>query len=264
MKKMFFLSALLFAPLLFAAEQKVEKSEVKTSNEPTIRVVIADSVPSVILESNGPYSVINKETGELLSLGSLGKRYAVYMLKEGLRWGEEFVDIYSIQVTPKGDDPMLYVDGMQYKGAVTLYGREDGTLLVVNEVPLEDYVKSTLSAQINNVLSKEALAAMAISARTVAYKSVLENKNNLYDVTARETAYFGHGVTKKKSNVESAVEATCHIVMSGDGKVPTRIPLNVEEASSLASQGLNAKEILKKVGGKELLNTTSGKVDTTR
>src|SRR6185503_3499411 len=63
---------------------------------PKVRILLAEDVISALIESKGAYKVVNRADGSILSSGSMSKRYGLHALQKGLRWGEEYPDIYQI------------------------------------------------------------------------------------------------------------------------------------------------------------------------
>lgn len=239
-----------FSPLS-AADSETKKVEhpLKKIEEANINVLLAKNVNGALLEVKGPYRVVRKDKKEVLSSGTVGKRFVVHTIKEGLRWGEEYPSIYQIRIEPLSEATLMYVDGMQYKGVISVYHMKEGGVTVVNEVTLEDYLKSTLATQYQSSLPKEALSALVIAARTIAYERLLKSTNSKlpWDVASKESNYFGLGVTLKKNGVDEAVNLTRHIVVTGPkGNAPLEnVSLSREEAVALAEKGLDAKQIFR-------------------
>jgi stage II sporulation protein D len=228
--------------------KKVEQP-LKKIEEANIKVLLAKNVNGALLEVKGPYRVVRKDKIEVLSSGVLGKRFVVHAIKEGIRWGEEYPSIYQIRIEPAAESTIMYVDGMQYKGTISVYHTKEGGVTVVNEVTLEDYLKSTLATQYQSTLAKEALSALVIAARTLAYERIEKNANSKmpWDISAKEANYFGHGVTLKKNGVDEAIDVTKHIVITGaKGNAPLEnFSLTKEEAIAYAEKGLDAKQIIR-------------------
>ncbi len=235
---------------------EAKKVQPPKPQEPTIRVLIAKNVNAALLEVKGPYCVLKEDTKDPLSSGSVGKRFVVQPIDAGLRWGEEYPDVYQISVLPRSSHTMMYVNGMQYKGSLSVYSTPRGEISIVNDVAIEDYLKSTLTAE-GDALSKEAMASLVIAKRTAAYVLALQNKGTerLYDVAAADTSYYGHGITKQKDGVEELVDNTKHIVLLSGVAPVMNVALTKENAEELASKGYDAKKILKTICPEASLGT---------
>ena len=163
---------------------------------PKIRILLEKDAPSAFLEARGGYRVVRKENGSILSSGSVGKRFVVHAIQDGLRWGEEYPDIYQIALIPLSRDTTFLVNGIQYKGTISIYHVRNNNVTVVNEVAIEDYLKSTLALQYEDSLSSEAMAALVITARTVAYSKSLQGKWSLV-----------HGMSRQRKPVTGVLES---------------------------------------------------------
>lgn len=215
---------------------------------PKIKVLLEENANSAFLEVRGSYRVVRKDSGSLLSYGNSGKRFMVHALQYGLRWGEEYPDVYQISVVPTHRDTLVSVNGIQYKGAVSIYHVHNNKITIVNEVPIEDYLRSTLALQYDAPLHREALSALVIAARTKAYSQAIHGKSTSrpWEITAHEVGYYGHGVTQQKNGVEEAVDWTRFMVMESPkyGGVSQNISLGPLKAQELAQMGLDATKIL--------------------
>lgn len=216
---------------------------------PKIKVMLAKDVASLLVEAKGSYCVVRKDTGSILSHGSTGKRFVMHALQDGLRWGEEYPDVYQVLLRPQSPETVFYVNGIQYKGSLAVYHVRDNRITLVNEVAIEDYIKSILAVRLENNMSKEAMEALAIAARTEAYARVVGGKGSLrpWDVIAEDVGYYGFGVTCQRNGTDEAVELTRYMVMEstkqeGPYQNPQLIPTKADE---LAKLGYDAQKILK-------------------
>lgn len=237
-----FCGIVLMGSVISAHPIKQEVSDVPEG--PKIKVLLAKNVPSVLLEAKGSYKVIDKESGSSLGFGLAGKRFVCHSIEEGLRWGEEFPDVYQFSVVPAGPETTIYVDGIQYAGAISVYQSKKDLISVVNEVTIEDFLKSTLSLHYDAPLPKEALAALVIAERTNAYAQVSHAKP--WDITAWQAKYYGLGVAERKNGVEEAVDATRFMVIqsSKSGKLMAGLKIAPGAAEELAERGYDARKIL--------------------
>jgi hypothetical protein len=236
-------------PLSAVQTHRPAKQVQNTPTGPIIRVLLEKDVASAFLEAKGPFRVVRRDGGSGLSSGGEGKRFVVHALQDGLRWGEEYPDVYQISVIPLEKETSFLVNGIQYKGAISIYHVRDNRITIVNEVPIEEYLKSTLAVQYEEPLSREAMAALAITARTEAYSKVIQNGRSArpWDIAAHEVCYCGFGVTQRHNGVEDAVDWTRYMVLeSTKQKGPAEnLRLVPDRADELAKQGCDAQKILK-------------------
>ncbi len=190
------------------------------AKEAGIKVLLVPQTEAVILDVKGRYNIYNPLSGERIGSRFLGKSNVIQAQKSGLKWGEEFPGVFQVALVPDDGFTTMLINGVEYKGAMYVYQIDDNTLSVVNDVPIEDFVKSILALEFENALSPEAMAAVAITARTDAYYHVKKTKNTFWHTTLRDVNYQGYGVTMRDNGVDAAVDATKHLVLNHlvDGK----------------------------------------------
>lgn len=235
-------AAITMTPPLFAAKffRPVTHKITTVNQGPKIRVLLAKDITSALIESKGAYKVVNKADGSILSSGSIGKRYGLHAIQKGLRWGEEYPDVYQITIKPINEESSLFVEGIQYKGSISVYCSSKNRITIVNEVPIESFLTSVMSIKYGYPLAKESLAAATILERSALYELVKGNydPDAIYDCTKEEMGYQGYGVTKQWVGVDEAVLATRFMVVGGERTI------NIKQLEELAHLGLDAKQIL--------------------
>ena len=215
--KIFFAALTLSCALLYAANDSnapptnpFEKNqEITPSN---IQVLLEKDVAGALLEVKGPYYIFNPHDGSRVSSGILGKRFMVHALESGLKWGEEFPGIHQIYIKPRSPDTSIFVNGIQYSGAVAVFGVA-GTVNIVNDLDIEDYIKSTLSLQFSSPLESETLSALAIAARTEAYFQATKSKESFWHVIAADVGYQGAAMVVPGSPIERIVSASKGLIL---------------------------------------------------
>lgn len=125
------------------------------------------------------------------------------------------------QAIPKRDETLdrigklqgdLLVSGSHYVGDIEVWKGKEGMYLI-NELPLEEYIKSVVSAEIGPNWDMEALKAQAVISRTYAIYQKGMNNNPNYDLTSSVL----HQVYKG-SNVDARIS---YAVMTTGGEVLT-------------------------------------------
>jgi len=127
-----------------------------------------------------------------------------------------------------------------FQGDLILQARKDGTITAINEIPLEDYLKSVISSEMSGAAPTEFLKAHAILSRSWILAAVDRNKktkkssessekitdeevvrwhdreeHDLFDVCADDHCQRYHGVTKIVSEqAEEAVHKTWGMVLT--------------------------------------------------
>lgn len=187
---------------------------------PSIKVLIVHDVPKVNLEVTGKYSLYDphvKDTDDddiHITSRFVGKRHEITTMSDGLKWGEAFPGIYQIKITPDDASTLSVVDGREYTGSVYIYDI-GSSISLVNQVPIEDYVRYILAHFPDEGLHPEVLNAIAIVARTNAYYQTENPKTSFWAVDAQKVGYGGRYPVPR--GIESAVTMSRYMIMSKTG-----------------------------------------------
>ena len=96
--------------------------------------------------------------------------------------------------------------------------RESGGLLVVNEVPLEDYVAGTVLGEVSEGFGDAVLRAQAVAIRTYALHQRAEPRSPNYDVEAGTRSQVYLGLDGETAAARAAVDATRGQILTFDGE----------------------------------------------
>lgn len=101
------------------------------------------------------------------------------------------------------------INKRSYKGDFQLQAEQGDKLLVVNRLPLEDYLASVLPAKTMSVWPDEVIKAQAVAARSYAMYKMQQSKN-AYALLAtdKELPYEGTGKRIEKDAVTKLIQAT--------------------------------------------------------
>ncbi len=232
---------------------------------PTIRILILHDVEGANLQIRGRYSLYDPYTNSHISSRFAGKSRYIQAVSDGLKWGESFPGLYQIKIEPDDDLTLTTINGYDYEGLVYIYDI-GGTISIVNQIPIEDYVRSILSNYQNQNLEPEVLAALAIVIRTNAYVQSTNPKNTYWAVEAQKVGFQGRVLGNYAIN--DAVKQTRYMIMSHTGvyegvatpfaaqfgNLPTTqvakdlivSKITLEEANAMAQRGEHAAQILAK------------------
>lgn len=184
--------------------------------EPTapesIAVLLTRDATEALVEVKGAYYLINPHDGSRITSGLLGKRFMAYAMPEGLAWGEKFLGIHQFTIQPRSEETSIFVNGIQYLGSLTIYA-VGGRINIVNELTVEEYVKSLLSTEFPNTSDPEVLSALSILTRTDAYYHVARNKDAFWHISTEETPYQGSALIIPESPLTRAVASTRDLIL---------------------------------------------------
>lgn len=242
----------------------------KSAPLPPIKLLVLHDMEGVTVEVKGKYSLEDPHTNKHISTRLVGKSQVFQAISGGLKWGEEFPGTHQIEIVPKhvpgSPDTQIFVNNVEYKGIVQIYGI-DRTVSIVNELPVEEYLSYLLPEQYAQSMPDEVLAALAITARTNAFYQVQHPKSKFWGVDARQVGYKGYVQADPNSPIQKALKNTRHMVMSQTGayeRVVTPFAaswearpsspnaktvnsvISIAEAVEMAKQGAHAANILEK------------------
>ncbi len=255
------------APLQAGIWDKLKSVFVSDENTqpPTIRVLVMHDAPHADIEVKGTYNLYDPYKNKRIATRFSPKGNRVQALSQGLKWGEEFPGIYQIAIIPDDRDIVVSINGKDYRGMVFVYDI-GGTISIVNEVEVEDYLSSMMPNKFNRPISEEGLAAAAIAERTHVFHLSMYSENPYWHVRADEVGYQGCTSENSDRRVANALESTRHMVMSKTGVyegVVTPFPvhlvtgkndlhyrnlpkISIDDIEVMAHQGDNAAKILAK------------------
>lgn len=224
---------------------------------PMIGVLLLHDVPGAVLEVKGKYRIYDPKGYQFISTRFIGKRKYMQVVSDGLKWGEEFPGIHQLMIVPDTQEVTTNVDGIEYRGSVYVYDVE-GSIGIVNEVDIEDYLQSTLTPAIQENLPREALAAIAIAARTEAYYQAQNPKSKYWSVDGAQVGYKSYSLANPNSPIGQAIVNTRYLTMtqSKEGQPPSFFPaqlgidqpgnakISLKEAVEMAEKGSHAGQIL--------------------
>ena len=111
-------------------------------------------------------------------------------------------------VTNKGWDGNTYVNGRRFRGSVDITRKDNGKLMVINRLPLDEYLYGVLYNEVSHRWPIEVLKAQAIAARTFALYQIRQNKSQYYDLRNDIYSQVYGGKTSEKWSTTAAVNKT--------------------------------------------------------
>ncbi|GBE00393.1 amidase enhancer precursor [bacterium BMS3Abin07] len=146
----------------------------------------------------------------------------------------------------------LLFKGIQYSGKIEIFKSDQG-LFVVNELPLEEYVKGVVKVETGKNWPIEALKAQAVASRTYAIYNMRHRNGSIYDLASSTLSQMYRGV-KSDPDVDIAVNAT-------KGEILTYNGAPIDALYHSTSGGVT--EFPEEVFGKSFPYLTSVKTDCT-
>jgi stage II sporulation protein D len=181
-----------------------------------IRVALLLKTKDLTLQSPSPYSVLDFKGRKLMSGQKLGHT-VVTAGAAGIQFGPNLFRDSPLILKSAGGG--FKIGNSTYREMLFLWKEANGTFSVVNELSLEDYLKSVLPSEVNPNWSLEALKAQAIAARTYALFNMIESQGLNYDVRKDVRSQVYRGKTQENKTTNSAVEGTRGQILVYKGKV---------------------------------------------
>jgi len=209
----------------------------KENRGPEIRIGLYSTQNPIIIKANGHYEIRDNRNKLLVKLtkgeqtttkfdfdkkryylNSDGKR--ILMTDSYLRFIPKENDIIFEIVSNKNTN--TWKNYTKFRGKLEIRLTDEGTLWIINELPMEDYLKGSAEAGNNN--PQDYLKAMAIAERTYALYHLLNptkhaKRNFVLTSHAGDQVYRGYSRELISPNVVSAVEATKGLIVTYDNKI---------------------------------------------
>lgn len=209
MKKIILLVSIFCLNLVFASPCFAIKIGLQTEVE---SAGVGTSVSGKIIDANTNHTICDLDAMK-------GYEIRPYHNLMAIRVDGEYYKIKSDNIVLKTMNPgFVSVKGKWYRGIVMIQNK-NGKLTVINNVPLEDYLKGVVPSEMPSSWATEAHKAQAIAARSYALANLGKRARYGYDLkdTPEDQAYGGASAETADTNY--AVEQTKGIVLTYNMKV---------------------------------------------
>ena len=213
----------LFAALLVAGAQQ-------PAAEPIVRIGLTQNAATVTIRSAADFIVEQRTTrsatfASTLAIapaasGPLKKAEMQYRVTVELDGGVVLVLAPGTRVRIDPPAAPLEIDTRAYRGALEVFANSRRTLTIVNELPLEEYLRGVVPNELNPTTfgQLEALKAQAVAARTYIQRNLGQYSREGYDICATDACQVYFGVRTEDSLATQAVIDTRGVVATYDGK----------------------------------------------
>ena len=170
-----------------------------------VRVLLAEGTAAVTIGSPKPFKVVDARGKTLKRRGTVDVVAAkIAAARLPLR--------FEPGVAP------LVLNGKAYRGAIVVHRRE-GTLVVVNKLPLDRYLRGVVPWEMPDDWHPEALRAQSVVARSYALATL--KPGTLYDLYADTRSQVYGGIEAEAPTTNRAIGSTAGQVLLWDGRVAT-------------------------------------------
>ena len=220
------------------------------STEPVVRIGLTQNAQAVTIKSDIAFTVEQRATRtatfttvlalDAAATGPLKKSDLQYRMSVELDGDTILVMAPGMHVRIQPAGAPLETDTRAYRGAIEVFGNTRRTLTVVNELPLEDYLRGVVPNELNPTTfgQVEALKAQAVAARTYIQRNLGQYKDEGYDVCATDACQVYLGAKTEDPLATQAVVDTRGIIAMYDGK-----PINALYSSTCGGRTEDAEHI---------------------
>ncbi len=220
------------------------------ATEPTVRIGLTQNAATITVRSTAAFTVDghSTRTATFASVLAIDPKTSGAVSKADLQYRVTTqIDGDVVLVMPAGShvrlqpgSALLEVDGRTYRGTLDVYGNTRHTLTVVDELPLEDYLRGVVPNELSPSTfgQIEALKAQAVAARTYIYRNIGQYSNEGYDVCSTDSCQVYAGASSEDPLSTQAVLDTRGTVAIYDGK-----PINALYSSTCGGRTEDAENI---------------------
>ncbi|HEX6965808.1 MAG TPA: SpoIID/LytB domain-containing protein [Gemmatimonadaceae bacterium] len=217
-------SVLLVAGACVAGRPRPESSVSPSSGGGHIvRIALATNAARVVLSATGDWQLEN-EGGARMQLRASDawpiSRDGSFLYAAGPDADGDASRASAFTARSASDGAFITVNGKRYRGEVRVTPTDRG-LLVVNRVPVEEYLRGVVPLEIGGRRPDEraAVEAQAVAARSYAYSHMTDTASRSYDMVSTTMDQVYGGVSAETSASDAAVAETAGLVLTYDGRI---------------------------------------------
>jgi stage II sporulation protein D len=174
--------------------------------------VLSDSTQSVTVGTALEWSVSGElvgASGEAIEVRRVGDEVKVVLGERGVQ---------APRLVAHAARDYVRFGGRNYRGRLEFFVGRDGGVVVLNVLPLEDYLLGVVPSEMPSHWPAAALQAQAVAARTYAVSRMLNRSDDTFDVYATVSDQVYYGVSGEKPAATEAIRATVGQIVTFSGK----------------------------------------------
>jgi stage II sporulation protein D len=204
----------------------VVRGTYKTGAEQQVRIVLETAAKTGTISATGDWGVLNHGRG-LVTRSLANEELSVATFQQcndggSCEWTVGFTPRVnagkgSVVIHPMNNAFFVIWNGKRYRGELVIAATDSG-LLVVNDLPMDDYLRGVVPLEIGSRTAAEfaAVQAQAVAARTYAYKHL--NSARSFDMYATVQDQVYGGVDAEKPQSDTAIMTTADVVVLYNGQ----------------------------------------------
>ncbi|NQS99788.1 MAG: SpoIID/LytB domain-containing protein [Candidatus Omnitrophica bacterium] len=212
-KPLISLGLVIFLGLIFIWELPSARAE-----DQIVRVAVVTDAQAIKLSIRCPYQILALNTNQELYADRRLWRGTIVPTDSGIKINKLDFKIYGIRIQPSRS-PGIYLNGRRFRGAVDIIRQADQTLIAINRLSVEEYIRGVLYHEVAPWWPMDALKAQAIVARSFALYQAKVNVHKDYDLVSTIYSQVYGGRTSERGRTTKAVRITDGEVLTYKNKI---------------------------------------------
>lgn len=184
-----------------------------------VRVAVFYEKTQVLVSTSGSFEMQGLPDNRLLDRGPTLAVTAIRPDPSGIRVGSTVYPVSGLRITSGKKE--IQVDKTRYRDAIQVLKNPGGSLTVVNEIDVEEYLKGVLPREVHSGWPEEALKAQAVISRTYALFKNIENKDFSFALSSDTASQVYGGKTAEHPTTNRAVEQTRGEILTYNSRIFT-------------------------------------------
>ncbi len=184
---------------------------------PLTKVLILRSDEPVTFSSEGHFVALDSDSRKLIRQGYPKRKMTVGVSSSGLVIDGQTVKTKDIRLIP--ENKVIIVNKREYRFRVRILINNEEKLSVINELPLDEYLKGVLPREVSPRWNMEALKAQAVAARTFALFQGLRAPKAPFFLKSDVSSQVYGGKTNEHNRTSLAVDLTQGEILTYSGGV---------------------------------------------
>ena len=188
------------------------------AEEDYLRVKVLEGVNQIFVSCFTPVEIRDTKTQEVLLDKSSLLNFEIKPVSRGLSLNEVVIGTQkvTIETQPLG---IIALGKRQYRGRIECSRQSRNSLLIINELPVEEYLFGVLKHEVSPKWPKESLKAQAIVARAYALYRLKEKFDDDYHLTNTVLSQVYAGFLSEDPVLTEVVNETRGMVLTYKGEV---------------------------------------------
>jgi stage II sporulation protein D len=187
---------------------------------PHIRVLLNEDADSASLTLFGPQILLDSKVVD--ADFPRGSPVSVSLAPSGWRIGNTTIPVGTLTFEPRSAEPIRVGDAA-YRGAIRLIPTSARRFDVIDDLPVDDYLRGVVTREMYASWPIEAIKAQAVASRTyVLYEAGTTGAHRTFDVFSDQRSQVYGGMSGETAASQTAVDQTAGLVVTygpGEGKI---------------------------------------------